>query len=256
MRVLAALIAYELRKPQFFFICALVAVLTVVLGAMTASAQCNPGDLGGEVYRDYDASATREAQEPGVAGVQVTAFDANNAIVASAVTGSDGSYVLAGVDGTPVRIEFSQIPSALQPGPQGSGSVTTVAFRNRNSCDVNLALNNPAQYCGDDADLATTCFVGGDANGGGTAGLLDTVIGYPYDVVETDSGPTHYAFNSETGSVWGLAYQRASKSLFAAAYLKRHSGFVYSRVYKHGDSATGPVPSPAVAVAAAASVSR
>ncbi|MGA9349661.1 MAG: GEVED domain-containing protein, partial [Anaerolineae bacterium] len=81
------------------------------------------GQISGHVFRDYDADGANDANEPGVAGITVTAYDVTGLAVASDTTDANGDYTLAGLIQTEVyRIEFTDLPSYLQPGPCGTDS--------------------------------------------------------------------------------------------------------------------------------------
>ncbi|MEZ4714131.1 MAG: SdrD B-like domain-containing protein [Caldilineaceae bacterium] len=205
-------------------------------------AVCNPAsDVGGTVFRDYNANGVQDVgglvQDGGVAAITATAYGADNQLLGSALTQADGSYAITGADlSSGARIEFSGLPAKLQPGAHGSQSGSLVQFVSGPGCEVDLGVHNPHDYCGNNPQLVTTCFIGGDPLGGGTAGNGDALVTWPYaengwwfDYPGIHTGgaapPTPLAFNSEMGSVWGIAYQRSTKTIFTAAMLKRHAGF-------------------------------
>ena len=74
--------------------------------------------------------------------------------------------------------------------------------------------------------VVTTAYTNGNplATGSGNAGDYDNVYVFPYDL-SNDGGATRRTKNQYTGAVHGLAWQRESRILLMAAYLKRHSGF-------------------------------
>ncbi len=207
-------------------------LLLGVLFTATASAQT----ITGTVFRDYDASGTRGGLEPGVGGISVTAYDSSGASVGSTASLLDGTYSLAvsvGA-GTALRIEFTNVPGFLQSGAIGAGSRSRVTFRQSGDSGVDLALQNPAQYCNQDPLLATPCWVSGDQIAGDGAGI-DALVTLPYNgygqpaSAGTDrnqpSNPVPLAVASQIGTTWGLAYQRESGILLAAAAVRRHTGF-------------------------------
>jgi len=193
------------------------------------------GDIQGTVFRDYNSDGVRLSADGGVANITVTAYDAAGAAVATTTTDSDGNYMLSGLtDGTPYRIEFTGLPSYLEPGVMGIDSTTSVTFATSPATGINLGLHNPSEYCQNDPDLVTSCYVNGDPLGGGTAGNLDALISFPYSasstwvdpiVVSTPAAPDHDATAAQIGATWGLAFQRSTQTLFAGAILKRHVGF-------------------------------
>lgn len=203
---------------------------------------CNPAtDVGGIVFRDYNVNGVQDVGEPGIDGstvtITATAYGTTNQVLGSANVQSDGSYVITGANlSAGARIEFSGLPSWLQPGPKGSNSGTLVQFVSGASCIVDLGVNNPSDFCQDNPALATTCFVGGDPLGGGNSADGDVLVTWAYDesgwwfnypTISTGGAnmPTKLAINSEMGPAWGIAYQRSTQTIFSSALLKRHAGF-------------------------------
>lgn len=209
----------------------------------TVPAMVPAGTITGKVFHDYNANGLRDttttinnngagttgvAIDAGVMGVQVTAYDTGGAAVGTAVTVADGSYSLAVSGNGPYRIEFTSIPVTFQPGPVGSGadgSGTTVQFvSDPNAANVNLGLVCADQYCQNDPIIATSCFVFGDAVNGPNANQ-PAIVGFAYDAVGASPNPLHIADTNQVGPTFGLAWQRSSGSLFASAFMKRHTGF-------------------------------
>ena len=81
-----------------------ICILTTLFAAKVGHAQ-----IAGTVYRDYNGNGTREtiapANEPGVPGVIVTAYDASDAVVATTSTANNGTYSIPFT--VAVRLEFS-----------------------------------------------------------------------------------------------------------------------------------------------------
>jgi subtilisin-like proprotein convertase family protein len=187
----------------------------------------NPNSVSGNVFTDYNDNGVRGAGDTGVAGITVTAYDATGAIVASAVTNATGGYTLAIPNGTQVRVEFTGIPATLRPGAFGRDSGTTVQFVTSPSAGVDLGLSKPDEYCQNNPFLVMPCYVNGDPLGGGSSGATDAMVSIPNSAYgrADDTVEQHLATNSQIGATWGLAYQRSTNTVFAAALAKRHSGF-------------------------------
>ena len=212
-------------------------------GPPAQTAACNPAtDVGGIVFRDYNADGVQDTNEPGldrkVAPVTVTAYGAANQLLGSATIQADGSYTISSPNwGRGARIEFSGLPTWLQPSAHSGSSSTLVQFVGGPNCNVKLAVNNPRDFCGANPQLATTCFTSGDPLGGDSAGNSDALVTwsyaesgwwYPYPsiaVAGTAAMPTKLALSAQMGSTWGIAYQRSTKTIFTSAVLKRHAGF-------------------------------
>ena len=185
------------------------------------------GTIRGTVYRDFNLNGVRDSGEVGVAGVSVTAADSAGASQGAATTGADGTYALATGGTGPYRVEFTNIPAPYKPGPHGANNNTTVQFvPNGDSNNVDLGVNDPTEYCQSLPFLATSCQANGNPLGGGTAGQHASVYAVPYNASGSDhSQAITVAQGTDLGAVWGLAYRRASSTLFVSALARRHSGF-------------------------------
>lgn len=188
--------------------------------------------VSGTVYRDYNANAAKDTHEPGVSGISVVAVDGGGTTFGPATTGADGTYTITVPNGTDVRVQFSGLPAYLKSGPGGAGSATSVAFAT-SPATVDFGVGNPAQYCDTNPYLATACYVNGDplatTPSAKHPGPLDAVVSFPYSASgKWNNGPapmpTHLARADSVGSVWGLAYQRSSQTLFMGSLIKRHVG--------------------------------
>ena len=194
--------------------------------------------LGGRVFRDFNLNGIRDNNnEIGLAGVTVKAFNSANSQVGSTVTtATDGTYTITGLSGN-VRVEFSNLPAGYVSGPDGSTSGTSVQFVTLSStvgCAVDFGVNHPDDFCvksGVQPKIAVPCFANGAYNSTGPngAGLEDALVSFPYnqtgDKATTGNAPNLLSSYSSIGSVWGMAYNKYNKTLFATAFMKRHSGF-------------------------------
>ena len=193
--------------------------------------------LGGRVFRDFNLNGVKDnTNEIGLAGVTVKAFNSSNAQVGTTTSTANGTYSITGLSGS-VRVEFSTLPAGYVSGPDGSSSGTSVQFVDLNStvgCDVNFGVNHPDDFCaksGVQPKVAVPCYANGAFNATGTngAGLEDALVSFPYnktgDKATSGNAPNLLASYNKIGSVWGMAYNKYNKTLFATAFMKRHSGF-------------------------------
>ena len=195
-------------------------------GVVTASAAV--ADMSGTVFRDYDADGVRGAGEPGIAGVSVTAYDGSGGSFAASPTDASGAWVIAGLDGS-YRVEFTWGQSYLKQSAQSSspgGSGSAVQFADSGATNVDLALENPSDYCQSDPDLAVACF---------TQGMPDATARTAIHRVSWNTAATRtpLAEVADTFSIYGLAYRRSSRQLFSSEYLKRHAA-QYEGAYRTG----------------------
>ena len=181
-----------------------------------------PGCLSGISYEDANCNGATDLSETGIAGVQVNIYDCDNALMGSALTDGGGLWELCGLtDSELYRIEYiltDSLDGLYNPSHQGSGNGTDVQFSAPDNF-VNLGLVNPANYCEDGAMLITPCYFAGD-----NTGTEDILLTWDYDNTGTAGNVTTLSMANQTGSLWGLAYDAQSTSLFASSVLKRHSG--------------------------------
>ncbi|MBL8297951.1 MAG: DUF11 domain-containing protein [Rhodanobacteraceae bacterium] len=224
-------------------------VCLATLGCLVwQSAQAN---ISGNVFRDYDADGVADAGEPGLGGITVTAYDAAGNSVATATTFDQvcsgagtptaactaantpalGSYALVIASGGPFRVEFTgEAATTFATAAFGSDNLTSVQFVATSTATVNAGFNNPAQYCAGPTPPAVVA--GFFAFGNPTPGL-PTLFGFDYDARGTnhDADPNtagvqaqrEYGLTSQTGAIYGIAYQRRTQSLFSASYVHRGS---------------------------------
>lgn len=110
-------------------------------------------NINGFVFRDLNADGVRDAREQGEPGITVSAYDAENRQVATAVTDYEGKYVLnAALDRATIaprqdyRVEFSGWPGQLAPGARGKDSGGETQFVSGGTSNVSFGLSNSDQY--------------------------------------------------------------------------------------------------------------
>lgn len=211
--------------------------------------------VDGVVFRDFNYNGIQDLgviSEPGIAGVRVDVYVAGViAPVTTTTSGAGGAYAIdlstASVPvnvGDPLRVEFA-IPAPLNnyliPGRadagSGGGQSTSVRFINAydpaTSGAVNFALVNPMDYCHTtNPPIVGSCFVADDP--AGPNGAMTSVVEFDYESgststtalgADTQAIYTPVATASETGAVFGTAYNRRTNDVYIAAFARRHSGY-------------------------------
>ncbi|MVM40444.1 hypothetical protein GO730_26915 [Spirosoma sp. HMF3257] len=219
-----------------------IALLVIIFCYQNSHAQ-----IKGSVFRDFDLNGTQSDTlpiEPGVSGVRVRVFVDLSKTAIQTITDSNGNYSFSSNDvpiGKSVRIEFDQLPTGDYNGPYGAGSGTTVQFVKAPAEQVNLGINYPADYCQRTGiRLVVPCYINGntqlsvDSDGNPVTDELlaakgDALVSLDYTANgvagASNFPPDHLATGGEVGAVWGVAYQRRSKTVFSAATVKRHMSF-------------------------------
>ncbi len=244
-----------------------------VTGVACTSCVSGTGRVGGTVYTDFDANGVQLPSEPGLSGitVKIYACDAsgNSTLVGTTTTDFTGNYYFSGLtDGVTYRVEFSNVPSQFAQSSQGSNSGTSVQFVKSPSCGVSLGLNDPADYCQTNARVAVVCFA---RNNDGAAEPVIIDINYadgtpfsPLGGQTTDVNRNWSIQNgtlplatkavaaevAETGTTFGLAWDKTHKQLLSGAYMRAFApmkanagGFGEGVIYKM-DYATGTAATP------------
>src|SRR5437764_1016013 len=103
--------------------------------------RCTPA-ITGTVFQDFNANGAFDttynplaptAIDRGMPGVSVTAFNAGNQAVGNAVSDALGNYVLNAGGSGPFRVEFTNLPSGVYFGPQGTNNGSAIQFVNGNA---------------------------------------------------------------------------------------------------------------------------
>lgn len=154
-----------------------------------------------------------------LAQIRVLGYDAfSNRVLASSSADSTGRYGLDVPRSIQVRIEFTNLPEGYHPLPGES----TVQFITA-PAEVSLKIYNPSQYTGKNP-TAVQAVYGRGALTNSKIGNIASLVTYP--AVKSDSMKYNPLGKvAQTGSIWGLAYDRQEKRLFSAALAKRHSAF-------------------------------
>ncbi|MEO8670045.1 MAG: GEVED domain-containing protein [Tahibacter sp.] len=188
--------------------------------------------VSGTTYRDINENGvfdnTGLTAEPGVGGATLTATDelGNSTSVTSNALSGAYSITLAG---NRLRIEATT-SVRIEPGASGFASIpgarTNVLFTTGNQTARDIGFSNPAQYCQDTPQVVANVYSNGNPHTPtGSAGTNSWMVRAPFVFpVATNPANVTIADGQIIGSTFGMAYQRSTDSLFASAFLKRHSG--------------------------------
>ena len=195
--------------------------------------------IGGTAFGDNNFDGLLTAGELSrYEGIIVNLYETNSlgetVFVTGGTTTTDiyGDYFFTGLEsGKQYRVEFD-IPLALEDELRfstiGTSSFSNVQFVTAPSCGANIALLDPSLYCEPDPIVAIPCFVNGDNLKSGTAASMDAWISYRYTAETYPSNvnvtKTVLATADQIGTVWGVAHNSNTNTLFGASFFRRHSG--------------------------------
>jgi hypothetical protein len=212
-------------------------ILTIAFAVFIG--QTMQAQISGSVFRDFDLNKTRttvspSSIEPLIGRVIVNVYNSSNALVASyTTTTGTGAYPFTGpnftipttgasytgvqgsntgfvANGTAVRLEF--LPASGDYATIG----TTVQFVTGPSATVALGLNTLAEKNATNPRYVFPLAAGMFAASTDATSLVSGLYTDNDLVAERVDGNL-----SQTGSIWGLAYQKLTKRMFASAMLKR-----------------------------------
>lgn len=228
------------RSPWRAALAALVVTGLVAAGA-SSPAFAATDDVTGFAFRDFNsngfydtghAAGTGSPNDVPLAGVLVHAYDASGADVGNATTDSSGTYSInsSSPAGTQLRVEFSfssgQLAEGYKPSYHGAANGTSVQFVTVGAAGVNFAANVPEDYIQANPDVAIAAQRYGDTElVTGLSKDLSSVIKVAYEQSgDSPSTLEAQADYRDTGSIYGLAYQKGTTNLFASAVLRAHTG--------------------------------
>ncbi|WP_406253423.1 SpaA isopeptide-forming pilin-related protein [Streptomyces atratus] len=191
------------------------------------------------VIRAVDNSGVwTPALEPGLAGVRVTLTDDAGTGI-EGVTAADGTVTLTpaagGTTSGKYRVQVvNPKPDALFPAfasRQGLDGAPNQLSSNEEFVDLSGGKNvayttglwSPGDYCQKNAPLMTTCQPA--TREGGTQ---RTLVSFPYNARGQDGvdvNVTNIATNAETGTLFGIAWNKADKRVFSSAVAKRTTDY-------------------------------
>ena len=193
----------------------------------------NAGEIGGTIYQDFNLNGTNDDNGLNVEGIEIRIYacDANDAssLVATETSDENGQYLFTGLtDGTSYRVEFS-IPDNmdyLTYAQNGPDSRTNVQYVTAPACDNDLGVARAEDFHQDNPFLITPCYVNGAAaEKAGTQFDTAALVAVRYESTGAISENVYLAPISTVGALWGVAYERNTKTFFSGANMRRHSAF-------------------------------
>ncbi|MGB3085810.1 MAG: SdrD B-like domain-containing protein, partial [Saprospiraceae bacterium] len=188
-----------------------------------------PMAIGGKLYSDFNNNGLQESSENGLRGIEVRLYDDAKKLHAVTTTKTNGLWAIDNlVAGQKLRVEY-QIPAGLFDAIPGPENKTRTQFATVGTCNVDLGIYQLTKVIDPNPWMVTTCFAKGDAlNPASPAHTEPTLVANLYSTTEggprTGPNGNYYIANAgETGSVWGLSFQKETRQLFSGSFLKRNA---------------------------------
>jgi trimeric autotransporter adhesin len=211
--------------------------------------------VSGNVYWDINNNGSKSAAgvfpfEKGVYGITVRAYNAANTLFATTTTNNAGDYAMPTVTSFPVRLEFQTASDVCAAKPSVANN-SNVQFITATTTAANFGIINQVNYTtNNNPFVVSNSYTNGNAlaTGAAEAGLRQNLLVFPYTLDNTSKTGANYQ-NQWLGSVLGLSFQKETRTLLMAAYLKRHASFGpggMDAIYKTTISTTGDASQPTV----------
>ncbi len=185
--------------------------------------------IGGKVYQDFNRNGIQEASENGMPGIEVRLYDDTKQLIRTAYTKTNGLWSVLNLPaGLKLRAEF-QVPAGFFDANPGIDNRTRTQRSYVGNCKVDLGIYRLNSQIDENPWIVTTCFAKGDAlNPASPSHTAATLVANRYNTTEGGprTGPNgnyYLASAGETGSVWGLSFQKETRQLFSAAFIKRNA---------------------------------
>ncbi|MBE0690686.1 MAG: hypothetical protein IH587_11255, partial [Anaerolineae bacterium] len=211
-------------RLQFSLRLTLACLIMAVLGLSLQVVNAQAGVITGTVFRDYDGNGVRDAGDPGVGGTTITAYSDAGVAVGTTQSSSDtatlGQYTLpVNAADARVRVEFSP-PPPFRTAVWGANSPTTVQFVTVGGV-ANFGVQMPGDIC-NNPRIVTSCFVRGD----NSQSTDPTIVSWDY-LANGRTGQfaeATVARANEVGTVYGIAFQASTQTLYTASFVRRGTG--------------------------------
>ena len=198
-------------------------IALIAITAHSISAQCSaaPSEIQGNIFIDQNMNGLKD-DASGASSILIYAFDQNGNLQAQAISDLFGQYSLNGLtSGEAYRVEFRPM-AGFYDGPLGSDNLSSIRNVAAGSCDIDFGVVNEDVFYGVDPELAITCYVRGDQNENLN---VATLVGVNHNF-NSSSAERFIEDKAGTGSVWGLAYDSQTETLFSSAFVKQFSSLV------------------------------
>jgi hypothetical protein len=186
--------------------------------------------------------------ENGMFGVVVKAYNAAGNRIDSTTCDGNGNYSLPLANTFPVRLEFIN-PTNVFPAKRGAINSGNVQFLSAPSTTADYCVGYHSQQSTiTNPFVVTSASSNGNATASGVneAGLRQNLFITPYNLDNTWKTGANYQ-NRWLGSIFGITFQKETRTLLLSAYLKRHAGFgpggidaIYKTVVQQNGDAAQP----------------
>ncbi|MBK8956528.1 MAG: gliding motility-associated C-terminal domain-containing protein [Saprospiraceae bacterium] len=185
--------------------------------------------IGGKVFSDYNNNGIQESSENGISGIEVRLYNDAKQLYGITRTGTNGLWAIGNLNpGQNLRIEYQIDPILFDANP-GSDNKTRTQIAHVGTCNNDLGIYQITSLIDPNPWMVSTCFAKCNAlNRASPAFNEPTLVANLYNTTEGGprTGPNgnyYLASAGETGSVWGLSFQKSSRQLFSGAFLKRNA---------------------------------
>lgn len=209
--------------------CSATSVMITLPGPCNPPVCQGPSSMGGLVFNDFNNNGKKDLSENGIKNIQVKIYDDSKLELANTLTAANGAWAIGNLPaGKKFRAEFS-IPSNYYESVPGLNSKGKTQRAVTGSCSMDLGLVDLETIIDVNPWIVTAAYSKGNASDTNTVtyrqpSLIANLFNIPEGGPRTGpNGNYNLASCGETGSLWGIGYQRETRTLFSSAFLKRNA---------------------------------
>jgi len=201
-----------------------IALSTICLSTLASA------DISGIVYTDFNLNGTKDANDVLLKGVAVHAV-CEDGSTDDTVTNANGQYTISSPSGQYCRIEADPSSQGLDSASNSAGS-SPLVDRVKDGTTHNISVASSGSYCQANPDVIAVAMPTISDDGSttyypdGHPTLIKTAqpsVGSNNGQDTIDTSRTLLTDYDTTGSIWGLAYKKATQEPFMAASLKPYA---------------------------------
>jgi hypothetical protein len=189
-------------------------------------------NITGTVYKDFNLNGIKDGGDAPVVAASIAAL-CEDGSTPSATTDANGQYtIIVATPGNKCRVEANVSSAGLGAGSNASGASSPLVDIVSDGSTHDISAASPATYCQANPDVVMAALPGHYLENStfkapnNTFGTLFKVPapanGTFNDNATIDAKRTTLTTLSDTGAVWGVAWQKSTKNIFLSAALKRY----------------------------------
>ena len=184
------------------------------------------GDIGGVIFKDFNLNGKMDRLDSKISNISLKAVCSDGEIY-STTTKNNGTYRFVLNGDLRCRLELENDQSWIKSGNNGSGKAySSVSFAENGELNHNISITTLNSYCKKSPKVIISTLPGGPDGSDGNPENHGSLFSLPTPKKGTfDKDFTKRKLlksRQEVGAIWGLAYDKINKNIFASSVIKRY----------------------------------